>query len=216
MIPVLLLHGIHMHSWAMRPLARLLKPHGFEAGVFGYYSVTRRFDVHSRALADKVAAHYRRTDAPLHFVGHSLGGLVLRRFAADYPELVRGRVVTLGTPHQGSCAAHRVHQLMPFALGKAYAEALNGSAPAISPDVEWGSIAGNRPIGLGRVFPLEGGNDGTVLVSETETDNLADHIVLPVSHTGMLVDKEVAAQTAYFLLNGCFRRDACLKQGFGF
>lgn len=204
---VLLLHGIHMHAWAMRPLAHLLVSHGFEAGVFGYYSVTRQFSSHSRALAEKVSAHYRRTEVPLHFVGHSLGGLVLRRFAADYPDLVRRRVITLGTPHQGSLAARKLNRWLPFALGRAYREALDGSAPAIGSGMGWGSIAGSRPLGLGRVFPLDEENDGTVLVSETKIADLADHIVLPVSHTGMLTDKEVAAQTAYFLLNGCFKRN---------
>ncbi len=203
----LLLHGVHMHAWSMLPFARLLKANDIEASVFGYYSVTRSIDAHCRALAQRVEAHYRRHDEPLHLVGHSLGGLVLRHFAAQYPKLVRGRIVTLGTPHQGSCIAHRLHQLAPFALGKAYPEALNGSAPLPHPQIAWGSIAGNRPLGLGRVFALEGDNDGTVLLAETYIDHLADHIVLPVSHTGMVMDKEVAAQTAYFLKNGCFKHE---------
>ena len=101
----LLLHGVHMHAWSMLPFARLLKANDIEASVFGYYSVTRSIDAHCRALAQRVEAHYRRHDEPLHLVGHSLGGLVLRHFAAQYPELVRGRIVTLGTPHQGSCIA---------------------------------------------------------------------------------------------------------------
>lgn len=202
---VLLLHGIHMHAWAMLPLARLLKNHGFEAKVFGYYSVFQNFDAHCKAFAKQVRAHYAQTDEPLHFVGHSLGGLVLRRFAAEYPDLVRGRVVTLGTPHQGSCIAHKLHRLAPFALGKAYGEALDGSAPKIAGNVEWGSIAGNYSLGLGKVFELKGTNDGTVLLEETKTENLADHIVLPVSHTGMLVNKAVAEQIAHFLNYGCFQ-----------
>ena len=201
----LLLHGVHMHAWSMLPLARLLRANGIEASVFGYYSVTRSIDTHCWALAAKVEAHYRRHNEPLHLVGHSLGGLVLRHFAERYPELVRGRVVTLGTPHQGSCIAHRLHKFAPFALGKSYPEALNGSAPPIAPSTSWGSLAGCRPLGLGRVFPLNGDNDGTVLLAETYTQNLADHIVLPVSHTGMIMDKAVAAQVAYFLQNGCFK-----------
>lgn len=202
---VLLLHGIHMHAWAMLPLARLLKNQGVDASVFGYYSVFQNFDAHCKALAKQVRAHYEKTDEPLHFLGHSLGGLVLRRFAAEYPDLVRGRVVTLGTPHQGSSIAHKLHRLAPFTLGKAYEEALNGSAPKITEGGQWGSIAGSHSLGLGKVFELKGTNDGTVLLEETKTENLSDHIVLPVSHTGMLVDKAVAQQIAYFLNHGCFQ-----------
>jgi hypothetical protein len=66
-------------------------------------------------------------------------------------------------------------------------------------------IAGVRPVGLGRlVGGLEPPHDGTVAVAETRVDGLADHVCLPVTHTGMLIAPGVAAHAARFLLTGGF------------
>ena len=96
---VLLLHGIHMHAWTMLPFAHLLKQQGLSVQTFGYYSIWQKPEQHCAALTAAAEDFFRRHQKPLHFVGHSLGGLVLRRFAAARPDLVRGRIVTLGTPH---------------------------------------------------------------------------------------------------------------------
>lgn len=202
---ILLLHGLHMHAWAMRPLAALLERQGCRTALFGYYSVMHGMERHTAALAAAVERHYREGGAMLHLVGHSLGGLVLRHFAAERPDLVRGRIVTLGTPHQGSAAAERLRSAAwgRAVVGKAR-YALDGSAPPLPADVELGSFAGDRAHGLGRILGLKGANDGTVLLSETECAGMADHIVLPVSHSGMLFDRRTAFQTACFLENGRF------------
>ena len=105
---VLLLHGIHMHAWTMLPFARLLKQQGLSVQTFGYYSIWQKPEQHCTALTAAAEDFFRRHQKPLHFVGHSLGGLVLRRFAAARPDLVRGRIVTLGTPHQGSTTAETI------------------------------------------------------------------------------------------------------------
>lgn len=204
---VLLLHGLHMHAWAMRPFARLLGSYGCVADTFGYYSVVHSIAKHTKALIDKVEACYEKDEAvKLHFVGHSLGGLVLRHFAAQRPDLVRGRIVTLGTPHQGSKAAVKVHNWglgMPV-LGASFQMALDGAIPPLPEGIELGSLAGNQPLGLGRLLGLEGENDGTVGVAETCFEDMADHVVLPLSHTGMLFSREAAAQAALFLRQGRF------------
>lgn len=206
---VLLLHGIHMHAWTMLPFARLLKRQNLAVETFGYYSVWQTHAHHTAALAEAARAFFRRhPDTPLHFAGHSLGGLVLRRFAAAHPELVRGRIVTLGTPHAGSAAAEAVRRYgmgVPL-LGGAYRQMLDGNLPPLPEGVELGSIAGCKPMGVGRVFGLRGGNDGTVQVDETRLAGMSDHIVLPVSHTGMLYDETTAMQAAAFLRHGRFAK----------
>lgn len=204
MARVILLHGLHMHAWVMKPFANLLIHQGFGVSIFGYLSVWRALSQHTLALHHFVE-HQPKSES-LHFVGHSLGGLVLRHFAAQYSECITGRIVTLGTPHLGSAAAERVCRLglRKPVLGGSYRLALDGNAPLLPEKIELGSIAGNKPQGLGRVLGLHGEHDGTVLVNETKCKNLRDHIVLPVSHSGMLFSQEVANQTAYFLNHGRF------------
>lgn len=203
---VLLLHGLYMHPWVMQPFARMMRQQGFIAGTFGYRSLKYPVSAHTAALAAQVEAHYLHCNEPLHFIGHSLGGLVLRHFAAVYPEFVRGRIVTLGTPHQGSFTAARLKRLglTRFTLGESYCDALDGCIPALPPGIELGSLAGSKTIGMGRLLGIRGGHDGTVAIEETYCPGMKDHIILPASHTSMLFDRKAAAQAAAFLREGRF------------
>ena len=73
---------------------------------------------------------------------------------------------------------------------------------------EVGAVAGSSPTGLGRFFAaFDEPNDGTVAVAETQLAGLKDHIVLPVSHTGMLISGAVADQAAHFLRCGEFQHE---------
>lgn len=219
---VIILHGLYMHAWTMQPLAYTLGKYGFQAHCFGYFSVLHPLSTHSQRLNDWIRQRFS-ADEPLHFVGHSLGGLVIRDFIYRYgysenylgmtSEMhVRqkiGRVVTIGTPHNGSQSADRLRPLVPTFLGRSYVAGLDGRTPALVDGIELGVIAGCKAAGLGRlVLPrtLEP-NDGTVLVSETRLINATDHLVVPHSHTGMPFTPLVAKQTAYFLENGKFKRD---------
>ena len=206
MAKIILLHGLHMHSWVMKPLAYLLEQEGFEVALFDYYSVLHSMNRHVKDLSRWIDENH--ADETLHFVGHSLGGLVLRNFSAAYPDKVSGRIVTMGTPHQGSRAAQRVLNLglQKPVLGGSYKGALDGSMPELPEGVELGSIAGNKPYGLGRVLGLHGEHDGTVLVSETHCPNMRDHVVLPLSHSGMLFNRKTVGQVVAFLHDRCFKK----------
>lgn len=212
---VILLHGLHMHAWSMRPLANSLEKLGFHANCFGYYSVIHPLSTHSKRLYDWIDRQNFAKNEPLHFVGHSLGGLVIRDFISRYGNVMGrteginiGRVVTIGTPHNGSLSAERLRPIVPIFLGKSYVNGLDGKMPSLSDGVELGVIAGSKPAGLGRlVLPkMPEPNDGTVLISETRLGNATDHLIMPHSHTGMPFTKAVAEQTAYFLENGVFQR----------
>lgn len=205
---VIILHGLYMHAWTMRPLAHELKKHGFSATCFGYYSVMQPLATHSQRLYDWLEKRKFAKDKPLYFVGHSLGGLVIRDFISRYPDIKIGRVVTIGTPHNGSQSADRLRPHVPTFLGKSYLNGLDGRTPALPDGIELGVIAGCKPAGLGRLILPKTfeENDGTVLVSETRLCNASDHLIVPHSHTGMPFTRIVAQQTAYFLENGVFRR----------
>ena len=145
----------------------------------------------------------------VHFVGHSLGGIVLLRFFEQAPRASPGRVVLLGSPIRGSRAAHHVAR---WPLGAAImgrnieAEVLKAPERRWNDQRELGVIAGDLSLGFGRLFgELGRPNDGTICVEETEIPGAADRIVLPVSHTGILFSVEVARQTASFLATGRFK-----------
>jgi alpha-beta hydrolase superfamily lysophospholipase len=177
---------------------------------FTYPTISGSMLDHARELLD--FAHAQNA-AELHFVGHSLGGLVILRALQLADDLPPGRAVLLGSPCQGSKAAQGVARALPFGraiLGPAVNEECIECAPR-----EWsgrreiGVIAGSTRFGLGRLFAdLDSDHDGTVLVEETKLPGAKDHIVLGTTHTGMLLSSEVAEQATQFLQTGSFRRQA--------
>ena len=147
----------------------------------------------------------------LHWLGHSLGGLVILRMLECAPDLPPGRIVLAGTPSRGSYAARELskHQLGEMAIGRSLAEWLAREDHGTFPGREIGVIAGSNGFGLGMfVAPeLPEPNDGAGAVEETKLPAACDHIVRPVSHSGMLISHALANQTAAFWRNGRFTRE---------
>lgn len=204
-----LIHGIFMHGYAMQYMERKLKQRGYEVYSFSYRSVRRSLAGNAQLLLDFVQKNSHSGDI-CHFVGHSLGGLLIRQAYALSPQYFTGRIVTLGTPHNGSEVARRVvNDLHEMIIGGAFDEALDGQLPPWPGQVELGSIAGDKCIGLGTVFEsLEKPNDGTVTVRETQLSQQSDHIVLPLSHTAMVYSLRAVKQVDYFLCHGYFEHNS--------
>lgn len=201
---VILVHGIWTPGIDMLLLQHRLHRAGYLPRRFHYASLRRTPQENALLLADFAD---RQDETVVHFVGHSLGGLVLRHLFHLRPQSRPGRVVTLGTPHRPSQTAQMMYKAAfgPL-LGRSIEQGLLGGVPPWPGTHALGVIAGSLGIGIGRLFPgLPKPNDGTVAVAETELGGVADHIVLPVTHTGMLFSAEVARQTAAFLAEGHFR-----------
>jgi pimeloyl-ACP methyl ester carboxylesterase len=204
---------VHVHglwfsgreAWLLR--GRMARALHAEERAFSYRSVSDTIATSSAALGKYLAAiHCER----LHLVGHSLGGVVIVDLFRRAPELPPGRILLLGSPLRGSNAARALARL-PFGkamLGRSVAEQVI-QAPTRYWDGsrELAIIAGSLPVGIGRlVHRFDGANDGTILVAETHLEGASDHLVVPVSHTGLLWSREVVRQGASFLRDGQFAR----------
>lgn len=202
---VVLVHGLWYGRPSLWPLARRLRRQGFTVDCFGYSTVRRSPAASAVRLADWARALQADT---LHFVGHSLGGLLILRMLANFgATLPPGRVVVLGSPLDGSAVARRMAALpgLRHALGRS-SELLDPGLQRLPEQREVGAIAGTATLGLGRLLAhLDSPHDGTVSVAETRIDGLADHLELPVSHTGLVLSKSVADAVARFLRDGQFR-----------
>lgn len=210
---VVLVHGIWTSGSVMLYVKqRLESEHGFEGLPFSYPTVRGTLDENAELLADFVR-DVGRDD--VHLVGHSLGGVVSLRMLALFPEVTSGRAVCLGSPLTGSrAAAHlRQHDWGNTILGNTITEgvvdeAANEWAGHVTAERDVGIIAGTLSLGLGKLLTtFDGENDGTVAVSETRLPGAKDHLCLNVSHSGMVISKTVAAQTAAFLKRGEFLRE---------
>jgi len=203
---VVFVHGLWLTGWEFVLLTRrIARALACDVHVFRYASVSSPMG----SVADELHAFVRRlAPSQLHFVGHSLGGLVIYRFLERFPAVAPARVVFMGSPAVGSRAARSASRMRWAAalMGRCIAEEL-----ATERRREWtfapplGVIAGSRAAGLGRLFArFDEPSDGTVAVSETRIPGASAHITLPVSHMGMLLSARVAREIASFLSQGHF------------
>jgi pimeloyl-ACP methyl ester carboxylesterase len=186
---------------------RLGKDLNAQTRAFSYASVASSISANARALGTFLNA--LRADT-LHLVGHSLGGLVILKLfeTGEGARLPPGRLVFLGSPLNGSRAALNLARV-PFGktlLGRGVAEELLSSrVRRWDGQRELGVIAGSLSLGLGRLVGAFGApSDGTIFVEETRLAGITEHLVMPVSHTGLPFSKSVALKTGAFLRSGKF------------
>ena len=199
---VILAHGLWVPGVVMHPLAARLERAGFRCHTFSYMGAARPLEAHAERLARRA-----RELGRVHFVGHSLGGLVVVEALNRHPEIAAGRIVLLGTPARGCYAGRRIarHPAGRWFLGKSEALWREGRAARWTRPEALGVVAGSLPLGLGRMFGrLPGVNDGVVSLEETAVEGMAERVVLHVGHSQMLVSARVAAQLVAFLSHGKF------------
>ncbi len=204
MADIVLVHGLWNRGWTMAAMAKRLRARGHSVMVFSYPTRSHGLDGH----ADELHAFIGKTASDeLHLVGHSMGGLVILNMLSRFDEVPRGRVVLMGTPVRGSRVVKRLEKLpgQKLMFGKAAEDLLKGFRQ--TPEKrQTGMIRGTRAMGFGRVVGMpDEPNDGSVAVSETQLEGLADSIELPVAHSEMLLSSEVVEQVEQFILHGNFR-----------
>jgi len=197
---VVLVHGLGRTPLSMLPLAWSLRRAGFRVLNFGYSSCGPSVAQIGQRLA-RVLARERPDDAgPVHFVGHSLGNIVIRWLIARQRPRRLGRVVMLAPPNRGSRLADR---LAPY-LGRLLPPIRelgtgSGTAVELAPprDVEFAVIAGRR--------------DRKVRVEETRLAGAAAHVVVPAGHTFIMMRRDVRRLVLRFLREGtCKEASAAL------
>jgi len=206
---VVLLHGIARTRLSLRPLEHLLAAAGYRPENLTYPSRRLSLDAIADWLHPRLASAWKAER--LHIVTHSMGGLVAARYLAAHGDRKRtGRVVMLAPPNGGSEVADALHRLPPYRwlYGPAGQELTTSArAGAMPPYYELGIIAGTRGglYPLGRAF-IPGPHDGRVAVERTKHPGMADHLVVPASHSFIMRNAEAQRQTLHFIEHGRFDR----------
>jgi pimeloyl-ACP methyl ester carboxylesterase len=199
---VILAHGLWVPGLVMQPLAARLARAGFRCHNFSYMGAGGPLAAHAERLA-----RFAEGIGPAHFVGHSLGGLVILDALQRDARVAAGRVVLLGTPVNGCQAGRRLagYPGGRWLLGESEELWREGRCARWSRPEALGVVAGTLPLGLGRLFgALPGVNDGVVRLEETEVQGMAERVALPVGHSAMLISARVAHNVAAFLDQGKF------------
>ncbi|NNH56837.1 alpha/beta fold hydrolase [Rhizobium laguerreae] len=210
---VLLFHGIARTKKSMAKLAGFLSAHGYRVVNVGYpstkFSISDLVDI-IRPEIDGAAKE--AGDGRVHFVGYSMGGLIVRAFLRNYRPANLGRVVMVGTPNSGSQIADFLKNWPLFrkVYGPAGQQLITDQTAMTelfgTVDYELGVIAGNRTIDpvSSLIIGLRVPNDGKVSVESTRLDGASAHIVIPANHTFLPVNKTMWSETLSFLQDGRF------------
>ncbi len=206
---VVLLHGLGRSNTSMWLLASRLEDAGYYVQRVEYSSLDQKPDEILKEVSSQINQCCQNHTQSVHFVGHSLGGLMVRAYLQNYKVDKLGRVVLLGTPNKGTEAAdHFSNSWLMDILGPT-AKALGTDDKSFpkslkAPYYPVGIIAGeikskfNDPV-------IPGKDDGLVSVEATKIDGMTDFIIIETGHSRMRYDSEVAEQTIEFIKNGEFK-----------
>jgi 8-oxo-dGTP pyrophosphatase MutT (NUDIX family)/pimeloyl-ACP methyl ester carboxylesterase len=204
---VVVVHGLWMPGYETALLRRRLARAGFLPRLFRFRTVADGLDANAERLARFAE---RLPGDKVHFVGHSLGGVVAAQMLQTHSLARTGRVVCLGSPLRGTHSGKRLARFRWGAglTGRSIGDLLaRGGLAPWSGTADLGVIAGHLPLGLGLLLgALPRPHDGVVSVEETRLAGATDHIVLPLSHTALVFSRTAARQIAYFLRHGRFER----------
>ncbi|EGU6977095.1 triacylglycerol lipase [Vibrio parahaemolyticus] len=203
---IIILHGLYMHGLVMQPLSQKLRKLGYETQVISYNTVA----IDESSLFDSIDHSLNPLTANV-LVGHSLGGLMIKRYLANRKPTTSliSHVVAIGSPLKGASIVGRIQDLgLGAILGNSPHHGLYKHDDAWAFPQKLGSIAGTMPIGA-RPLLIRNDNtmsDGTVTVEETRLDGMQDHIEVKQTHTSLIYNTFVPQQIDHFIRTDYFRR----------
>ena len=209
-VAIVFVHGAIVNGWEMALLRRRFARHGYRVRQFHYHSMLLGLEENTARLRAFITATEADT---LHVIGHSMGGVLLRRVFETQPDPRPGRLIALGSPFLDCWVGHRCQMLSPRygpnLMGRTVHDHINTPRnPVWRGERDLGIIAGTFPLGVGSVLgDLPRPSDGVVLLHETRLQGAQDHLHYRLNHFALLFSRRCFAQMARFLATGRFAKD---------
>ena len=199
---VVLIHGIWMKGPELFYLRFKLWRQGYRVCQFHYPSLFKTPEQNAESLNKFVN---KINESTIHFVAHSLGGIVVTHLFNNHACNKMGKVVFIGTPINGSALATHLQKnvFLKYLLGKSVVKGLVNETPQWLSKRKLCVIAGTKKIGLGMLLArkeMQQQNDGTVNLNETIIEEAQEFYAVPHSHFLMLWSRDVVEKIKAFLV----------------
>lgn len=207
---VVVLHAILTNNWYMQSLSNHLSAQGYEVINVNYPSTKYNLQELKSIIIKDIKNHVK-DDKPVHFVGFSMGGLLLRATLNEYRPKQMGRVVHIATPNNGSILADKVkdQELFKLFYGPAGQQLITDQSEFKNifgeVDYELGVISGSGSYNVFLNGLFDGDHDGRVSVKSTQIKGMKDHIKVKGVHSIMPFLSQVQEQTSNFIKDGRFK-----------
>jgi triacylglycerol lipase len=207
---VILLHGLCRTNASMAKMASALSIAGFVVENINYPSRTESIaNLSDNAIAP--ALKVLQSCAKIHFVTHSMGGILVRSYFSRHKSDQLGRVVMLGPPNQGTELVDRLGKLWLFQRINGPAGNELSTSPESTPNqlgpvgFELGVIAGDRSINWINSLIIPGKDDGKVSIDRTKVSGMKEHLIIHATHPYLMKNTVAIQATLQFLQTGSFR-----------
>ncbi|NOQ34762.1 MAG: alpha/beta hydrolase [Methylococcaceae bacterium] len=211
---VILLHGLARSAASMKKMEAALKREGYLTLNCDYPSRVDSVEVLAEETISQALLSCEREYKPtkIHFVTHSMGGILVRYYLSKHNIANLGRVVMLSPPNKGSEIVEKLGHLRVYKwLNGIAGQQIGASADSLpnrlgAVNYEVGVIIGNKSINLLLSLLIDGANDGKVSVARAKVEGMSDFLVMPVCHPVIMRSQKVISQTCAFLKQGQFQR----------
>jgi triacylglycerol lipase len=210
---VVLLHGLARTDKSMTKMAAALEAEGFTVLNIDYPSREATVEALATTVIDAALANPKLEGTErIHFLTHSMGGILVRQYLKTKRPANLGRVVMLGPPNQGSEVVDKIGDTFVFSAVNGPAGQQLGTGPDSVPnqlgpvDFELGVIAGDRSINWINSLMIPGPDDGKVSIERTKVAGMKAHLVLHVTHPYLMKNATAIRETIHFLRHGRFTR----------
>jgi pimeloyl-ACP methyl ester carboxylesterase len=205
---IILVHGFGRSTLAMSKFEEFFEQEGYQVYSIGYRSLTQDIDGIKKEFFNKVNKHLVGVDQTVHFVGHSMGGLMIRSYLDQHKVKNLGNVVILGSPNKGTPLVEYVEDKWYYSLAGPALKSLSSKGSAFlrslkKPYYTLGVIAGYRSGRQGGEI-IPGKDDGIVPFESTKVEGMKDFLPVAESHYSMRYSFRVMKQVQYFLDHGQF------------
>lgn len=208
---VILLHGLTRSSTSMNKMAKALRTEGYQVINVDYPSTTATIEELTVQVFKSIEPQLKDSET-IHFVTHSMGGIILRQYLQEHDIHNLGRVVMLAPPSRGSEVTDKLGSIFLYKWINGPAGNQLGTETSSlplrlkAPIFELGIIAGDRSINPILSMLIPGPDDGKVSLARVKPESYTDYRQVHATHPCMMRNNAVITETKYFLKHGAFEQ----------